>query len=404
MTSIRKIHVSELQLGMFLHGFDGPWMKHPFWKSRFLLTDVSDVRAAQQCGLSECWIDISRGTGIADDRPTATAKPLPQALSNAAPITVPASFEFELAKARLICNDARRATAAMFNEARLGNAIDPGSCLPLIEEITHSIANNASALISLVRLKTSDDYTYMHSVAVCALMVALAKNMGMSEDGCRDAGLAGLLHDLGKAGLPLDVLNKPGKLTDAEYDVIKSHPRIGANMLRQSKLTNAAALDVCLHHHEKIDGSGYPEGLCGDQISLLARMGAVCDVYDAITSNRPYKHGWDPADSVSKMLSWHGHFDEKVLTAFIRTVGIYPTGSLVKMRSGKLAVVMDQNASALTKPVVKLFFSTKAGVHIPVVQLDLSRPGVNDAIVGREPREKWDPTMIDALWAGESHS
>lgn len=401
MSVLKKIKVDDLRLGMYLHGFDGPWLKHPFWKSRFLLTETADLRAAQQCGLVECWIDTSRSVLHAEPLPPEllVAPPSPPAISP--PIAVATSFQAELSRARSICDAARGATAAMFSEARLGNAVDPGACLPLIDEITRSISSNASALISLVRLKTSDDYTYMHSVAVCALMVALAKNLGMDEDGCREAGLAGLLHDLGKAGLPLDVLNKPGKLSEAEYAVVKGHPQIGFDMLRQGKLSNAAALDVCLHHHEKIDGSGYPEGLRGEQISLLARMGAVCDVYDAVTSNRPYKPGWDPADSISKMLSWHGHFDDKVLTAFIKTVGIYPTGSLVKLRSGKLAVVVEQNAAALTKPVIKVFFSTKAGVHIPVVELDLARPGASESIIGREPREEWDTTLIDALWAGE---
>lgn len=312
------------------------------------------------------------------------------------------SFEQELSRARLICSQARGATAAMFNEARLGKAIDPDSCLPLIEEITQSVSNNSHALISLVRLKTNDDYTYMHSVAVCALMVALAKNMGMDENGCRDAGLAGLLHDLGKASLPLEVLNKPGKLSDAEYDMVKRHPQHGHDLLVQSKLANAAVLDVCLHHHEKIDGSGYPEGLKGDNISLLSRMGALCDVYDAITSNRPYKSGWDPADSIAKMLSWHGHFDKKVLTAFVKTVGIYPTGSLVKLRSGRLAVVVEQNESAFTKPIVKVFFSTKSGTRIPIEKIDLSGPGEHEGIVGHEPRDKYDAAFIDALWAGET--
>lgn len=400
MTQLKKIKVVELRLGMFLHGFDGPWLKHPFWRSTFLLTEAADLRAAQQCGLDECWIDTARSKQEAATH-TEKGQALPLAEPpGAAQANVAVSFEQELSRARLICGQARDATAAMFNEARLGRAIDPDSCLPLIEEITQSVSNNSYALISLVRLKTNDDYTYMHSVAVCALMVALAKNLGMDENGCRDAGLAGLLHDLGKANLPLELLNKPGKLSASEYDLVKRHPQYGHDLLVQSKLSNAAVLDVCLHHHEKIDGSGYPEGLKGDDISLLSRMGAVCDVYDAITSNRAYKPGWDPADSIAQMLSWHGHFDKKVLNAFIKTVGIYPSGSLVKLRSGTVAVVVEQNASALTKPIVKAFFSSKSGARIPIERIDLSGPGAREGIVGREPRDKYDAAFIDALWAG----
>jgi len=157
------------------------------------------------------------------------------------------------------------------------------------------------ALISLARLKTADDYTYMHSVAVWALMVALGRQMGLDEEELRTAGLAGLLHDLGKALMNQDVLNKPGKLTDEEFEHIKSHPHEGWKLLKEAGSVNEAVLDVCRHHHERTDGNGYPDRLAGEQFTRLARMGAICDVYDAITSNRPYKRGWDPAESILRM-------------------------------------------------------------------------------------------------------
>ena len=165
----------------------------------------------------------------------------------------------------------------------------------------------------------------MHSVAVCALMVALARQLGHDDAACRDAGLAGLLHDLGKAAMPLDILNKPDKLSPAEFAIIRSHPVRGHEMLLESKGAPQAALDVCLHHHERVDGEGYPHRLSGERLSQLARMGAVCDVYDAITSNRPYKAGWDPSVSIARMASWKGQFDEAVFGAFVRSLGIYPT-------------------------------------------------------------------------------
>jgi HD-GYP domain-containing protein (c-di-GMP phosphodiesterase class II) len=231
-------------------------------------------------------------------------------------------------------------------------------------------------------------------------MIALAREAGLGAAACREAGLAGLLHDVGKALMPLDVLNKPGKLTDAEFGVMRSHPERGHAVLLEGGTAGAAALDVCLHHHERIDGGGYPHGLAGDAISPMARMGAICDVYDAISSNRPYKAAWDPADSISKMASWTGHFDPTLFAVFVRSLGIYPTGSLVRLRSGRLAVVVKQHATNLTAPTVKVFFSTRSNMPIPPLKIDLARADANDAITGREPRGDWSATQLDALWAG----
>jgi HD-GYP domain-containing protein (c-di-GMP phosphodiesterase class II) len=286
----------------------------------------------------------------------------------------------------------------MFAEVRLGQAVNAERCLPLVDDIAQSVFRNPGALVSLARLKTRDDYSYMHSMAVCALMVSLARTLGRSEDECREAGLAGLLHDLGKAVMPLAVLNKPGKLTDDEFAIMKTHPLRGHELLVEGRGAPEAALEVCLHHHERPDGRGYPHGLSGEQLGLLARMGAVCDVYDAITSNRPYKSGWDPAESIALMASWQGQFDPEVYQAFVRSLGIYPAGSLVRLSSGKLAVVVEQNPATLVAPTVKVFFSTQSNMRLPPVLLDLSRPGCAQRIVGREDPAKWGFKQLHELW------
>jgi putative nucleotidyltransferase with HDIG domain len=240
----------------------------------------------------------------------------------------------------------------------------------------------------------------MHSVAVCALMVALARQLGQDEATTRELGMAGLLHDLGKALMPMEVMNKPGKLTDEEFAIIKSHPEAGHKMLLEGSGVGEIPLDVVLHHHEKMDGSGYPKRFKADQISLYAKMGAVCDVYDAITSNRPYKAGWDPAESIRKMAEWcNGHFDERVFQAFVKCLGIYPIGALVRLASGRLGVVMEQSEHSLLTPIVKVFFSTKARTHIAPEIVDLSHPRVTDGIVSREEAGTWGLTNIEKLWA-----
>jgi putative nucleotidyltransferase with HDIG domain len=245
----------------------------------------------------------------------------------------------------------------------------------------------------------------MHSVAVCALMVALAKQLGLDEAQTRSAGIAGLLHDLGKAAMPMDVLNKPGKLTDAEFAIIKGHPEAGHKMLLAGSGVDPVALDVVLHHHEKTDGSGYPKHLKDEEISRFAKMGAVCDVYDAITSNRPYKAGWDPAESLRKMAEWtKGHFDPMIFQAFVKSLGIYPIGSLVLLSSGRLGIVVEQGETSLLTPRVKVFFSTKANARIKPEVVDLSRKGCPEKIAGREDPAKWNFPDLNELWSGLSGS
>ena len=401
---LKRIPVEHVRLGMHIHKLDGAWLSHPFWKQRFVLSDPADLERLRRSGVPAVWIDEALGEPVALPGSFAEAD---AALRAAAPATVapppvfpsnPASLRDELARAAAICKKSRSAVMQMFAEARLGKAVDTAQCLPLVDEIAASVFRNPGALVSLARLKTADDYSYMHSLAVCALMVSLARTLGMDDADCREAGLAGLLHDLGKAVMPLAVLNKPGKLTDAEYAIMKTHPLRGHEMLQEAGGAPAAALEVCLHHHERPDGQGYPHGLEGEALGLLARMGAVCDVYDAITSNRPYKAGWDPAQSIALMASWRGQFDPEVFKAFVRSLGIYPTGSLVRLASGKLAVVLEQNEHSLTAPVVKVFFSLKANMGVPPRLLDLAQPGCHDHIVGREDAATWGFTRIDELW------
>jgi putative nucleotidyltransferase with HDIG domain len=407
---LKKIPVPQLRLGMHLHALEGSWLDHPFWKTKFVLRDQGELDKLMASGLQFCWIDSSKGLDVAraaPDAPDALAPSPPPAPPEVPPPAAPAvltqasEMSHEVKRAAALVAKSKQAVVALFNEARLGNAVDADQCLPLVDEIAGSVWRNPGAMVSLARLKTHDDYTYMHSVAVCALMISLARQLGMDEAATREAGLAGLLHDMGKAVMPVDVLNKPGKLTDAEFKIMKSHPVRGYEMLREGGTASEGALDVCLHHHEKIDGSGYPHGLRGEQISMLAKMGAVCDVYDAITSNRPYKNGWDPAESVRKMAEWRGgHFDDIVFQAFVRSLGIYPVGSLVRMQSGRLAVVCEQNPESLVAPKVKVFFSTRSQLHIPPELLDLSSPSCTDRIAARESNAQWKFTHLDELWAG----
>ena len=403
---LKKIAIHDLRLGMHLHELCGPWLDHPFWRAKFLLTDPADIAKLLASGITECWIDNAKGLDVAALHPVEVLAPEPavpqEAPAQEQPSSVASSsMNEELARAALLVKKSRAAVLSLFSEARMGKTMNTEQCAELVGEITESVWRNPGALVSLARLKTHDDYSYMHSVAVCALMVSLARQLGQSEAEARDAGMAGLLHDMGKALMPLDVLNKPGKLTDAEYDLIKTHPERGHELLLGGSAT-AAALDVCLHHHERPDGKGYPHGLSGAALSLQARMGGVCDVYDAITSNRPYKAGWDPGESIARMAEWtkQGQFDPQIVHAFVSSLGIYPTGSLVRLQSGRLAVVVEQNPGALAAPKIKVFFSTKAQIPVSPELVDLNHPGCSERITGRESNAVWKFKHLDELWAG----
>ncbi|XHS80442.1 HD-GYP domain-containing protein [Burkholderiaceae bacterium UC74_6] len=403
---LKKIPTREVRLGMFLQSLEGSWLAHPFWKTRFLLQDPADLSALHKSGVPAVWIDVEKGADVAGAAlapqaavaavPSAPADPAESlAVAEDAPLTR-VELLSELDRAAQVVKRSRQKIVLLFNEVRLGRAADVEQCLPVVQDVADSVSRNPQALISLARLKTRDDYTYMHSVAVCALMVSLARQLGMDEARTREAGLAGLLHDVGKMLVPADVLNKPGRLSDDEFDIIKLHPTRGFELLKSGGAAPDSSLDVCLHHHERMDGTGYPAKLQGEQISMLARMGAVCDVYDAITSERVYKAAWDPAVSLSRMAQWQGHFDPVVFQAFVKSLGIYPVGSLVRLESQRLAVVVEQGEGMLLTPRVKAFYSLRGQTRVQPRLINLADG--TDRIVARESPSDWSFPDLAELW------
>lgn len=416
---LKKVTSAEVCLGMYIHKFEGSWIDHPFWKARFLLQEPRDLQKIQDSAVTAVWIDIAKGLDCpppakCPDAISPVVLPEPVGASFVAappvvpPVAAPAtvastapvvaiSCAQEMAQASAVSAHAKQEVARLFQDVRLGQAIELSEVATVVEQISASVLRHPTALISLTRLRTADEYTYIHSVSVCALMTAVARQMGLPAEQVLLAGQAGLLHDVGKMRTPVEVLNKPGKLTEAEFALMQRHPEDGVALLRQWG-ASAEVIDVCLHHHEKFDGSGYPRGLAGTQISLLSRIAAVCDVYDAISSTRPYKTAWSPAEAIRRMAEWKGHFDPQVFQAFVKTLGIYPIGSLVRLSNEQLAVVVEQHPDSLLTPRVRVFFSARSRTPLPQRLLDLARPPADERIVRREDPEEWGFRNLERLW------
>ena len=408
---LKKIAVSQLQVGMYLEEFCCSWMEHPFWRAGFVIADERDIERIAGSNVAEVWIDCSKGIDVSPDKPSISLAEAQHGVeSQFCAITAQESIGEsagattgdDYGHAAALCGDAKQLAAELFAQARMGRAIDTDSARQLVEKVLETVTDNNCALLSLVRLKTASDFTYMHSVAVCVLMVVLARQLGFDRNQSHTSGLAGLLHDIGKATLPLEVLHKPGRLDDSEFAVMQRHPEEGSRILKRCGI-QGAALDVCLNHHARIDGAGYPNSIKGNDISVYARIASVCDVYDAISSGRPYKAPWDPAESIHKMAEWAGgQFDRVVFHAFVKSIGIYPVGTLVRLKSGRLGVVVGQSARSLLTPNVKTFFSTRTNARIPPEIVDLAAPGCDEIIEAREDPAKWNFPDLVELWSGLS--
>ena len=406
---LRKIPTQQLRTGMYVERLGGSWLQHPFWRGSFLVRRDEDIRTIRDSGIAEVWINLDKG-----DAPPERAAQAPDAAADATLAhagqaqSAPADemraqaaqaprdssglvdFRAEVQRAQRIYDGSRPVLRSMFEQARMGRAIDTTGAAELVEQISESVQRNPWALVSVARLKTADEYTYMHSVAVCALMIALSRQLGLDPARTRDAGMAGMLHDVGKALIPMQIINKPGKLDRSELEVVRTHPERGHALLQRLGGMAPAVLDVCLNHHEKMDGTGYPNGAPAERISLMARMGAVCDVYDAITSNRPYKQGWDPAGSLRRMAGWTGsHFDNQVFQHFVKSVGIYPVGSFVRLESGLLGVVVEQAEQSLLTPRVRVLLDSTTRSAVGPRLVDLAAAGCQDRISGLEDPEDW---------------
>ncbi|MEG3093164.1 HD-GYP domain-containing protein [Sphingomonas sp. PB1R3] len=380
-----RIAGTQVERGMYIHTLHCGWLQNPFWRKSFLL--VRDVdRDKIRATVPHVTIDLTKGRGLT----LVASRDLPdEAPVPAAPVATMIrprcrKPQTETERAADTASRAAEAISALFGQARLGRAIRLDDLAPTVDEIALAITPGPAAMLAVTRMKDQDHYTYIHSVAVGALMMGLARHLGMSEADIRVAGMAGLLHDIGKMQIEPAILDKPGRLTSDELVRIRMHPGLGHGILLDNDDLDPRILDVCRHHHERMDGAGYPDGLKDEELSLFVRISAVCDVYDAVTSIRSYKPAWSPHEALAQMLRWEGHFAPEILRAFIASLEIQPFGALVRLHSNRLGLVVREG-DCPTTPIVRTFFSVPDQQLIPPQDVATR----DDPILRSERGEYW---------------
>lgn len=248
-----------------------------------------------------------------------------------------------------------KAVSNMIHAVRAGHGIDIKQTQEVSEKLVEEVLQAPDAIMNLMDIKSFDDYTFTHNINVATICLLIGQALGLSREDMNDLGAGGMLHDVGKLKIPLSILNKDGKLTDQEFAEMKSHPTYGYEILSKSKGISERARMIALQHHEKFQGGGYPKRLKGTEISLFARICAVADVYDALTTDRPYRVAMSPYEAMKILNSGiDNHFDPKILTAFIRKFSLYPAGSLVGLNDGSYALVLKNNPGSVIRPVIKI--------------------------------------------------
>ncbi|PLK26651.1 DUF3391 domain-containing protein [Novosphingobium sp. TH158] len=416
---LKRIAITEVELGMFVHKLEGSWFKHPFWKSRFLLDDPAMLQELQQSALDTVIIDTSKGLDlrampsrpqsdtapppppfrngrrpapVAARRPVPAAPPLPDRRS-----TAPQPMAREFGLARKVAGESRKVVSRIFLQARLGKTIKVAQVEPVIEDIFSSIQRNPHAFNGLMRCKRDNEFVYRHALAVSALMISLARQMKLSPQQIREAGMAGLLMDVGIGHLPVDLGTYGGDYRNVPIKVFQQHVELGHQFLSAGGGLPETVLSACLGHHEALDGSGYPRRAKGDEIDLFARMAAICDTYDAMVSDTADGVGMNPASAIEQLSYMKAWFDAEVFKHFVDMLGIYPIGSVVRLRSERLAMVVDQDPADYARPRLRTFWSIPQARLIRSEYLELGACYGSDEIVASVDPEDFDIADFAAL-------
>lgn len=370
----REVPVHALCKGLYVYELDRPWLETPFLFQGFRIeTDEELEMLRTYC--QHVFVDVVRSDanalaeidkGVASTvrkmnhqvlPPTRTRTTLSErdrvdAFGGDA-FPDKSKFREMVRVAHEARSQAREAVDSAMEDTRLGHAVDVPALRDAVSKMTQSVIGNASAALWLTALKNVSEYTAIHCINVCVLSLAFARHVGLPVRELRSIGLGALLHDVGKARTPTEILEKPGRLTDEEYEIIKRHPEDGYQMVSEAGHVSPDALSIIRLHHERLCGTGYPFGLSGADIPQCVRIVSIVDVYDAMTTKRSYQNAKSPDTALKVLYEERGTtFDDNLVTHFIRCIGIFPVGSLVELDTGAIGLVVASSAHAHLQPTI----------------------------------------------------
>ncbi len=390
VSSIEKVKVpaDSLAIGMYICELDRPWAESPFLFQGFFLRNEADMEAVQQL-CQFVYVDVSKQEKLEQERASSRHKKPQNGLVIDRPVKKirfgkapekKVSIEKEIERASATYSKTSNLVKTMMDEVRLGNSIDSKAAKLAVSECVESVIANPDAMMWLTQLKKRDEYTSEHSLNVCLLAIAFGRHIGMPAQQLEQVGLCGMLHDMGKMLTPLDVLNKPGKLTEEEFLIMKKHPNDGREILMSSGGVFPGAIDVAYGHHEWLNGGGYPRKLKTDQITPYTKMVAIVDAYDAITSNRAYDDGRTHMEALKILTKQRGtHFDQDYTIQFVDCIGIFPPGCIVELSSGEVGIVTEVDFRHKLRPKVIILLDEEKQIcrerKIDLNKLDLDAEG-----------------------------
>lgn len=403
-----KVDVSELRTGMYVAELDRPWLESPFLFQGFILEndeDIARVRAVCQY----VYVDPEKGEVPKDEGRLILATPRKQPPPPPRRSTtiidwktrtrreVKVPFNTELKVARCVHQDTRQQIDEMFNDVRMGRNLNIDNARHVVNEMVDSIVRNPDAMQWLTNLRNRDEYTAIHSLNVCIFALTFGRFLGFNDEELNEIGIGALMHDIGKMRVPLEILNKDGKLTPEELEIIQQHATFGYEiLLENARQLPDSALEVAYSHHERKNGGGYPRKLSGEFIHLFARIVAIVDVYDAITSDRIYHHGMNTLDALKHMFeSRLDQFDTELIEQFIKCIGIYPIGSIVELNTGEIGIVISVAQRHRLTPIIMIVRDEDGKPVLPPRMLDLQFFSARENKPGLEIRRVLEPSSSD---------